>query len=338
MPGYRRWRTLALLMLAATTVGCGGGALHAPRPTNRAIFAAAPPAEPRLELRIEAGQLTTTAASPDERAWIDQASRAIGAYYGHFPVPRASLLVERIPGSGVRWARTFARSGAFIRVGVGDQTTASEFASDWILTHEFVHLALPQLADEHDWLQEGAATYVEPIARAQAGQLSPQRVWGEFVREMPRGLPADGDRGLDFTPTWARTYWGGALFCLVADVKIRSRTANRVGLQQALRSILENGGTLEHRWSVRDTLAAGDRATGVDVLIQMYEQWRAAPVQIDLDNLWRQLGIEANGREVVLRDDAPLAHIRRAITAPAAEARSLAFAGRDHAAWREQDR
>lgn len=326
MPGHRRLRVLAAFVLAATVVGCSGGALNAPHPTNGATSAGSP-SERRVELRIESGQLMSTGASPEERAWIDQATQAIGAYYGRFPVPRARLLVERIDGSGVRWARTFAHSGAFIRIGVGDHTTSSEFASDWILTHEFVHLALPQLADEHDWLQEGAATYVEPVARAQAGQLSPERVWAQFVRDMPRGLPGDGDRGLDFTPTWARTYWGGALFCLVADVKIRNRTGNRVGLQQALRAILDSGGTLEHRWPVREALRAGDSTTGVDVLTQMYEEWRAAPVQVDLSTLWRELGVEPRGRRVVLHDDAPLAYVRRAITAPLPDARPQVYAG-----------
>jgi hypothetical protein len=204
-----------------------------------------------------------------------------------------------------------------VRVGVGDETSASQFASDWILTHEFIHLALPQLADEHDWLQEGAATYVEPIARAQAGQLSQERVWAEFAHEMAQGLPAPGDRGLDHTATWGRTYWGGALFCLVTDVEIRKRTDNRLGLQDALRGILADGGTLERRWSLREALQTGDRATGVNVLMETYEAWRAKPVQVDLDDLWRQLGVERQGRSAILHDDAPLADVRRAITARA---------------------
>jgi hypothetical protein len=326
MPGHHRPYLLVALSLAVAVAGCSGSSLNAPHPTTGASFAS-PPSERRVEFRIESGQLTGTGATDEVRTWIDQATQAIDAYYGHFPVGHARLLVERVDGSGVRWARTFAHSGAFIRVGVGGQTTTTEFASDWILTHEFVHLTLPQLADEHDWLQEGAATYVEPIARAQAGQLSPERVWAEFALDMPRGLPAEGDRGLDFTPTWARTYWGGALFCLVADVKIRSRTGNRVGLQQALRAILDDGGTLEHRWSIREALKAGDRATGVDVLTQMYEEWRAAPVQVDLPHLWRELGVEQQGWRAILRDDAPLASIRRAITARARAAHPQAYAG-----------
>jgi hypothetical protein len=38
-------------------------------------------------------------------------------------------------------------------------------------------------------------------------------------------------------------------------------------------------------------------------------------VVVDLAGLWRNLGIDMQGRRAVLRDDAPLADIRRAITA-----------------------
>jgi L-lactate permease len=31
-----------------------------------------------------------------------------------------------------------------------------------------------------------------------------------------RAPTAGGDQGLDHTPTWARTYWGGALFWMMA--------------------------------------------------------------------------------------------------------------------------
>jgi hypothetical protein len=107
------------------------------------------------------------------------------------------------------------------------------------------------------------------------------------------------------------------LFCLVADVEIRKRTDNRFGLQDALRAILADGGTLEHRWALREALNTGDRGTGVNVLTETYDAWRAKPIRVDLDELWRQLGVERQGRRSVLHDDAPLAHIRRAITARA---------------------
>jgi len=39
---------------------------------------------------------------------------------------------------------------------------------------------------------------------------------------MSRGLPREGEGGLDQTGL-GRTYWGGALFCLEADVTMREK-------------------------------------------------------------------------------------------------------------------
>jgi hypothetical protein len=50
--------------------------------------------------------------------------------------------------------------------------------------------------------------YVEPIARAQAGQLPVEEVWAGMVQGMPQGEPRPGDKGLERTHTWGRTYFG----------------------------------------------------------------------------------------------------------------------------------
>jgi hypothetical protein len=290
--------------------------LHAPGPSNETAWATA---QRRIELKLIDGQFADHGSNPppELREWVERASAAIRSYYGTFPAKQTSLLLERVNGEGVQWARTFSYANAFVRVGLGENTAPEQLAADWVLTHEFVHLALPQLNDEHDWLQEGAATYVEPVARARAGMLPAERVWSDFARDMRQGLPGPKDRGLDLTPSWGRTYWGGALFCLMADIEIRKRTDNRFGLQDALRAILAEGGTLANRWPIRETLRHGDRATGSTVLMDLYSQWSTDPVQVDLDALWRDLGVERRGRTATLHDDAPLAHIRRAITAAA---------------------
>ena len=49
------------------------------------------------------------------------------------------------------------------------------------------------------------------------------------MKSMPFGLPKEGDKGLDYTHTWGRTYWGGAIFCLLADIEIRQQTNNKNG-------------------------------------------------------------------------------------------------------------
>src|SRR5450631_1658819 len=169
--------------------------------------------------------------------WVETAGRAIATYYGKFPVDRARILVMPIAGErGVLTGTTWGDVGgffAFTRMRLGQHTTAEDLQSDWTMTHEFVHISFPSLSEKHHWLEEGLATYVEPIARVQIGTLTPKQIWGDMHRDMRKGEPGPSDKGLDQTHTWASTYWGGALFCLIADVKIRQETGNRKGLQDA---------------------------------------------------------------------------------------------------------
>jgi predicted metalloprotease with PDZ domain len=126
-------------------------------------------------------------------------------------------------------------------------------------------------------------------------------------------LPHSGDRGLDFTPTWGRTYWGGALFCLLADVEIRRRTGNGKGLVDGLRAVLRAGGNISADWKLERILRICDEATGVKVTQELYAKMRAEPYPVDLEQLWKQLGVVRRGDTVLLRNDAPLAGTRRAI-------------------------
>ena len=139
-------------------------------------------------------------------------------------------------------------------------------------------------------------------------------MWLDLVRDMPQGLPQVGDRGLDHTQTWGRTYWGGALFCLLADVEIRRQTNNGKGLENALRGILDAGGDIRREWNLEDALRTADRAVGVNVLQPLYTRMKDMPVDVDLDSLWTQLGIQPDGSSVRFDDRAALAAIRRAIT------------------------
>jgi hypothetical protein len=177
--------------------------------------------------------------------WIENSARAVSTYYGKFPVPRTRLRIASCPGTKPRGGTAFGWKGPLITISLGRDATAATLGDDWLLTHEMIHLALPSLPDQHHWLEEGLATYVEPIARARAAILTPEQAWAELVNGLHQGQPEVGDRGLDHTPTWGRTYWGGALFCLRADVAIRQRTGNRLGLEHALRGILAAGGSID---------------------------------------------------------------------------------------------
>ncbi|MBV9768475.1 MAG: hypothetical protein JOZ32_02790 [Bryobacterales bacterium] len=254
-------------------------------------------------------------------AWISNAANAVSEYFGRFPVQNARLMVKPAEGrSGVFQGMTFGgQRGAFTRIAAGQTTTQQQLDDDWMMTHEFIHMAFPDLSgesDEHHWMEEGMATYLEPIARAQIGHLSAERVWGDCVRDMPQGLPKEGDRGLDRTPTWGRTYWGGAIFWLLADVQIREATHNQKGLQEALRGILKAGGNITNDWPVERVLNVGDQVTGTAVLEDLYNQMKATAVHTDLNELWRRMGVQVKNGKVTFDDRAPLAEVRKAITAP----------------------
>ncbi|HEY1983771.1 MAG TPA: hypothetical protein VGG85_00090 [Terracidiphilus sp.] len=252
-------------------------------------------------------------------AHIRAAASAVAGYYGKFPVPSARILIVPTAGrSGILQGTTWGNMGgnpAFTRIRLGQHTTAADLADDWMTTHEMVHMGFPSMPDDQHWMEEGQATYIEPIARAATGELDARKVWGDMVRDMSKGEPQPGDLGLDHTHTWGRTYWGGALFCLVADVSIRRETNNRKSLQDALRAVVAHDGTIDYDWPLDKALAVGDRATGTHVLTRMYAEWKDKAVPVDLPRLWDQLGIRSSAEGIEFVPTAPFAAIRAAITA-----------------------
>jgi hypothetical protein len=249
---------------------------------------------------------------------VQKAAHAVVTYYGRYPVQRARVLVIPAEGkSGVLQGTSWGDMGgwpAFTRVRIGQHTTAEDLKDDWMMTHELTHTGFPSLPDDQHWMEEGMATYVEPLARVEAGELTAAQIWHDMLRDMAKGEPHAGDEGLDHTHTWGRTYWGGAMFCLVADVSIRRETKNKKGLQDALRAIVEAGGTIDHDWDLPKALAVGDKATGTHVLTHLYEDWKDKAVTVDLDGLWREMGVSLDGDSVRFDDAAPLAAVRKAIT------------------------
>jgi hypothetical protein len=251
--------------------------------------------------------------------WIRTSAKAVSTYYGRFPVSSLRLLLVPVDGARIRGGTTWGYRGAAIRLPFGRDSGEDDLRRDWVIVHEMVHTALPDLDDRYAWLSEGLAVYVEPIARVQAGDLTAREIWQAMMRDMPKGLPQAGDQGLDNTDTWGRKYWGGAMFCLLADIEIRKRTGNRLGLQDALRGVLAAGGNHEQDWSIGRVLSTADKAVGVDVLTRLHDEMGPKPVTPDLAALWRDLGLRAQGESLEFDDSAPLAAIRKAITEPRAK-------------------
>ena len=269
-----------------------------------------------INVAIEPGDLSMSRTQV--LSWVRRSACAVTEYYDGFPVRHVDVKIAPIDeGKGVLFGRTVLLDQTLaIRVGLSAFATESSLVDDWVMTHEMVHLAFPSVPHEHHWIEEGIATYVEPIARSQVGDLFRETVWRELVDGLPKGLPAPGDRGLDNTHTWGRTYWGGALFCLMADIEIHQRTNNRYGLQDALRGIVRAGGNMEQDWPLARALKAGDETTGVPVLMELYDRMKASPVTPDLAAMWHELGVRPSGNSVVFDQTAPQASIVQSIMVP----------------------
>ena len=252
---------------------------------------------------------------------IAQAACAVSTYYGHFPVPHYRLLIVPVADRrGVLTGTTWGFGGAHTRIFLGQHTNKDDLINDWVMTHEMVHTAFPTMSEEHHWIEEGIATYVEPLVRSWIGTYPPQKVWADLVIGLPKGLPGWFDEGLDRTATWARTYWGGAMFCALADIEIRRRTATKRGLIDALRAILAASGGIETEWSADRAFKTGDAAVGVPVLEELYAKMKSTPTTPDLGAIWKRIGVEMKDGDAILDDSAPEAAIRRSISARPAEA------------------
>lgn len=246
---------------------------------------------------------------------INTSIKALTTYYQKFTVPE--LRLEVIPHDNPTDISGYEFSGRSIQWKVGTNVSADRLMNDWTLTHEMFHLGFPAFDDNYNWLDEGMATYLEPIARARIGNLPVEQVWSDLYTGLPKGLPKAGDKGLANTATWGRTYWGGALFWFLADLQIREKTKNAKSVDTVMRAVLADQGDASHFWSIEQLIRVADQATGFPVLEGLHRRLAIAPGTEDLDHLWKQLGVVVGDETITFNDKAPWAYLRLAITKPA---------------------
>lgn len=244
-------------------------------------------------------------------AWLQTAAAAVTKYYGQFPERRLLVRVKIEPGAGMRFSTTgFEHGRPVINIPIGIDIPEEKLKASWVATHEMTHLAFPMVPRSQRWVAEGQATYIEPLARLQIGDLTAQNVWSDLVAHLPSTL---GEDGLDGSRTIARIYWGGALFCLLADVQIRQQTNNEKGFQDAVAAILAAGGNASSNWSVERAFDEGDKAVGGHVLRDLYSRMGTGRIDFDIADLWRKLGVRYADGQVQFDNSAPLAAVRLAI-------------------------
>jgi hypothetical protein len=266
----------------------------------------------KLELSQLDGALDQSLS--DVSTWVATSAAAVRDFYGTFPVPRASVTLVPIPRrDSVVFGKVLPESEPGVLLLVGQHAPRQALYSDWILVHELFHLGFPSFFSEGKWLDEGLATYYEPIIRVRAGLYTEHELWSELEESLPQGLPAYTELGLEQARDFRGVYWGGALACLDADVRARKRRLD-TGLEVGLRALRDAGGTASEVWSLADAIAIVDKALGEPTLAPIAEQHAHHGSAFDLPALLAELGVKrsANG-QIELSDQAPLAAVRRAI-------------------------
>jgi hypothetical protein len=246
--------------------------------------------------------------------WILQSAGAISEFWAGFPVERALLIVIPVRGRDkVLFGKVLPESAPGIVVLVGEHATERSLFDDWILIHELFHLGSPSFANEGKWLDEGLATYYEPIIRARAGWYSERELWNEFVRAMPQGLTAVTREGLENARSYRGIYWGGAILVLRADLDARVRSGGRLGLEHGLRAALQAGANASEVWPLERAIETLDTATGGSSLAELASRHARHGSELDLEALWTTLGVQRHGSGALLSADPDRARLRRAL-------------------------
>jgi hypothetical protein len=209
----------------------------------------------------------------------------------------------------VPFGRVLSLGGAVVTVLVGAQATPQELYDDWVLVHEFIHLGSPLMRDTGAWLNEGIATFYEPVLRARAGWKSEDDVWREWISSMPRGMPAITGIGLENAGRGG-IYWGGAVFVLMAEIESLQASGGKTGFSDCLRTVLAEGADVTVKWPTMKLLDRCDALLGKQVVAPLAKQHIAKGSAMDLDRLWRRLGVSMEGDVVRYDDSAELAWLR----------------------------
>ena len=251
----------------------------------------------------------------DLARWVSDAAAGVADFFRRPPEKRTLVVLAPVPGRhGIPFGKVLPESAPGLVILVGEHTKRAELHDDWVLVHELFHVGTPSYLGEGKWYDEGLATYFEPLIRLRLGWRSEADLWDEFLRDMPRGLEAMTRRGLAHPAGYSDVYWGGGMFCLLADLAVRRASGGTRGLEDGVRAVFDAGGVASEVWSLAQATALTDQTLGAPILaeLELAHLERGSPV--DLEGLFRALGVarDKQGR-VVLDDTAPLAAVRRAL-------------------------
>jgi hypothetical protein len=259
------------------------------------------------------------------RAWLEQVGRAALSAYGRLPLADVQVLI--VPVGAQRDAVVFGQSlrgqGNGLTLFVDPAQATDMFMHDWVAVHELSHLFHPHLGDAGAWLAEGLATYYQNVLRARAGLLTPEQAWKQLDAGFARGragTPARADLTLEQASTrmgerrdYQRVYWSGAAYWLDVDLELRRSSANRLGVDEALRRFAACCLADRRAWLPERFVAKLDELVGRDVFARRFRDYRALRGFPGITPMYARLGIRNDGDVLRFDKDGASADMREAI-------------------------
>ena len=256
--------------------------------------------------------------------WVRDTAVAVNLVYGRFPNPNTSVLV--LPMGG-RWssddAVTFGRvvrdGGETVELFVNPNRPISEFYDSWTATHEFSHLMLPYVREEHRWISEGFASYYQNVLMARAGRYTKERAWLKLSQGFERGRQSRPEMSLNEAASggWRgatmKIYWSGAVIALMADAELRQRSNGEESLDTVLGRLQACCLPSDHSWSGTEFFTKLDSLVDAPVFMPLYRRYANTTGFPDVQPLLDDLGVEFVDDNVQLRNKADLADVRIAI-------------------------
>jgi predicted metalloprotease with PDZ domain len=111
-----------------------------------------------------------------------------------------------------------------------------------------------------------------------------------------------------------KIYWSGAAIALLADIELRERSGGQESLDLALDRLQQCCLPSKRTWSGPDLFSKLDSLVDDAVFVPLYQRYANEVGFPDTQSALARLGVETDGRTILLRPNAELADIRVAIT------------------------
>ncbi len=255
--------------------------------------------------------------------WVRSNLTALTTVYGHFPISTLQLLVVPMDNAKepVPWGEVMRGGGNAVHLYIGTSFSQQDFLNDWVLSHELSHLLHPRMIKNGAWLYEGMASYYQNIIRSRQGLLTAELAWEKLHAGFDRGYSNTvkiksnsqiKEKNLDQITknmrknrAFMRIYWSGAAMSLLADVRLRQITNNKKSLDSILFAFNECCLSDSRWWTAYEVMNKFDMLSNTSIFTEIYQENVYSDNFPDLSNTYLQLGLSANGHELLFINEAP---------------------------------